>query len=129
MVSEQARMKVSIEEETSLREDAINEQFTLDKNYRPYNEDISIFNNTYTFGSFRKQIQSKDGFLFSLGMGFKDAHIWFDGVNNPDGNTLCFEEKEDILIADFDFLHDNENANLKSVSSLPCDDQSELTVN
>jgi len=62
-------------------------------------------------------------------MGFKDSHIWFDGVNNPDGSTLCFNEKKDILIADFDFFHDNENAILKPVSNLPCDDQSKLTVN
>lgn len=127
--SEQARMKVSIEEETSLREDAINKEYELDKKYRPYNEDIYITNNQYSLGAFRKKIQSKDGFLFTLGMGFKDAHVWFDGVMNPDGSTLCVTEKEEVAIADLDFMNDHKNAAIKTVEEYACQVESELTVN
>ena len=119
--SEQARMKVSIEEETSLREDAINEQFKLDKQYRPYNEDIYIGKNTYSFGSLRKKIQTMDGFLFTMSMGFKNAQIWFDGVNNPEGSTFCIDKAEAVNIADVDFLNEAENAAFKSTADYACD--------
>jgi len=127
--SEQARMKVSIAEETSLREDAINEKYKTDKTYRPYNEAIYIANNRYSMGSFRKKIQSKDGFLFTLGMSFKDADIWFDGVNNPDGSTLCIDEKETVVVADLDFMNDNKNAAMKKISDFACEVKPSLTVN
>jgi len=127
--SEQARMEVAIEEETSLREDAINAKFKTDKAYRPYSEDIHIGPNTYSFGSFRKKIQSKDGFLFSLGMGFKNAHVWYDGVENPDGGTLCVDKEQHITLADLDFMNDYENAGLKAIDDFVCDVKSNLTVN
>ena len=126
--TEQARMKVSIKEETSLREDAINEKFKTDKQYRPYNEDIYIGKNTYSYGSFRKKIQSLDGFGFTVSMGFKDAHLWFDGVNNPDGSTLCIDKSQAIDIADIDFLNDMENATLKGIANYACDAAPALTV-
>ena len=126
--TEQARMKVSIKEETSLREDAINEKFKSDKQYRPYNEDIYIGKNTYSYGSFRKKIQSMDGFGFTVSMGFKDAHVWFDGVNNPDGATLCIDKSQTIDIADIDFLNDMENTMIKGAADYACDATPVLTV-
>ncbi len=127
--SEQARMKVAIEEETSLREDAINGEFEKDKNYRPYTENVYIGKNKYSFGSLRKKIQSKDGFLFTLGMGFKNAEVWFDGVNNPKGSTLCIDKKENLAIADMDFMNDYKNATIKKVTDYTCDTEPSLTVN
>lgn len=127
--TEQARMKVSVKEETSLREDAINEKYKTDKNYRPYNEDIYIGKNDYSFGALRKKIQSKDGFLFAIGMGLKDAHVWYDGVENPDGGTLCMDEKQNIVIADLDFMNDYKNADLKTVENYACDTPPNLSVN
>ncbi len=126
--SEQARMKVSIKEETSLREDAINEQFQLDKEYRPYNEDIYIGKNSFSYGPFRKKIQILDGFLFTMRMGFKDAPIWFDGVQNPAGRTFCIDKKEDIAVADLDFMNDLKNAALKGTVDFACEERPGLTV-
>lgn len=126
--SEQARMEVSIKEETSLREDAINEQFKLDKQYRPYNEDIYIGKNSYSYGPFRKKIQSVDGFGFTVTMGFKDAHIWFDGVKNPAGSTFCIDKKQAIAIADVDFMQDQKNAGLKGTADYACDVTPALTI-
>lgn len=126
--TEQARMEVSIKEETSLREDAINEKFKSDKQYRPYNENIYIGKNTYSYGSFRKKIQSMDGFGFTVSMGFKDAHVWFDGVNNPDGATLCIDKSQTIDIADIDFLNDMENTMIKGAADYACDATPVLTV-
>ncbi len=119
--SEQARMKVAIEEETSLREDAINAEFDKDKNYRPYTENVFIGKNTYSFGKLRKKVQSKDGFLFTIGMGFKNAQVWFDGVKNPNGSTLCFDKNEAIAIADMDFMNDYKDAAVKDGSAYVCD--------
>ena len=127
--TEQARMKVAIEEETSLREDAINEQFSLDKQYRPYNENLYIGKNTYSFGSFRKQIQSKDGFLFTMGVGFKDAHVWYDGVENPDGATLCLDKNQQITVANLDFMNDHKNASVTAMDNYACNTNPTLTVN
>ena len=119
--SEKARMEVSIPEETSLRGDAINEQFALDKKYRPYNENIFIGKNTYSYGVFRKKIQTLDGFLFSMSMGFKNAQVWFDGVKNPEGGTFCVEKEQFINVADVDFMNDAENAAFKSTADYVCD--------
>jgi len=127
--SEQARMKVAIEEETSLREDAINGEFKKDKKYRPYTENVYIGNNKYSFGSLRKKIQSKDGFLFTLGLGFKNAEVWFDGVNNPNGNTLCMDTKEDVAIANMDFMNDYKNAGIEKIADYTCDVKPSLTIN
>ncbi len=125
--SEQARMEVSIKEETSLREDAINGEFERDKKYRPYTENVYIGKNKYSFGSLRKKIQSKDGFLFTLGMSFKDAQLWFDGVNNPDGSTLCIDKNEAIAIADMDFMNEYKNAAIKDGAEYTCDAKPTLT--
>lgn len=127
--TERARMKVSVKEETSLREDAINAKFKTDKNYRPYNEDIYIGKNTYSFGSFRKKIQSKDGFLFAVGMNFKDAQVWYDGVQNPDGATICMDNQQNIVVADLDFMNEYQNADLKDVKQYVCDNKPSLTIN
>ncbi len=118
--SELARMEVSIEEETSLREDAINKEFEKDKTYRPYTENVVISNNEYSFGSFRKKVQCKDGFLFTLGMKLKNAHVWFDGVNNPNGSTICLQDKSDVIIANMDFANDFENAGLHTGQDYKC---------
>ena len=122
-------MKVAVKEETSLREDAINGKFALDKNYRPYTEDIYIGNNKYSFGKFRKKVQSKDSLFFALTVGLKEAHIWYDGVENPNGTTLCIEKEQDIAIVDLDFMNDLEDADLKTVSNYACDIIPQLTVN
>jgi parallel beta-helix repeat protein len=119
--SEQARMEVAIEEETSLREDAINAEFETDQEYSPYSENVYFGNNQFSFGSFRKKIQSKDGFLFALGMGFKNAQIWFDGVNNPNGSTLCLDETEEVVVADLDFMNEFNNASIKKADNYACD--------
>ncbi len=59
-------------------------------------------------------------------MGFKDAHIWFDGVANPDGSTLCVDEKG-VDIADLDFS--NDNPTMKMVTDYACDTKPSLTIN
>ena len=112
--SEQARMEVSIEEETSLREDRINAEFKTDKDYNPYNIDISLRNNTYSFGSIRKKMQSNDGLLVTLGLWGKDAHIWYDGVPNPNGKTFCTKEKDQIMVAHLDMMNNYENVEIKA---------------
>ncbi|MEM8892828.1 MAG: parallel beta-helix domain-containing protein, partial [Bacteroidota bacterium] len=107
--SEQARMEVSIEEETSLREDAINEKFTTDKDYDPHNIDVFIGENTWSFGPLRKKMQSTDGTLFALALGNKDAHIWYDGVENPNGKTLCIQASDPLIVANLDIMNDSKN--------------------
>ncbi len=111
--SEQARMKVGIKEEASLREDAINEKYETDKKYNPYSVGISLKNNTWSFGSLRKKIQSKDGALMALGLGGKNAHVWYDGVANPNGSTFCIENANDIKVAHLDILNDYSDAVIK----------------
>lgn len=126
--TELARMEVSIEEETSLREDAINKEFESDKKYRPYNEDNYFGQNKITFGSLRKAIQSKDGFLFSLAMGFKDVHIWYDGVANPASSTFCLAKTQNLVMADLDFLNDYADAGIADLSEYTCKEKPNLTV-
>ncbi len=122
--SEKARMKVGIEEETSLREDAINAQYGKDKNYNPHSVGISFSNNKWSFGSFRKKIQSKDGGLVSLVTLGKDAHIWYDGVPNPEGSTFCANEKDNFLVAHLDVLNDSKNVVIKQSTEQCATDQS-----
>ncbi len=110
--TELARMEVGSDEEASLREDHINEAYAKDKEYNPYNVDISIRNNEWSFGSLRKKLQSKDGALFTAATMGKDAHLWYDGVPNPDGNTICVNSDSDFLIANLDILNDSKNIEL-----------------
>ena len=123
--SEQARMEVGMEEETSLREDAINEEYKKDKNYNPHTIDVTLRDNNWSFGSFRKKIQSEYGALFTLATGGENAHIWFDGVDNPDGNTICSAEDKTLVVANLDILNDSENITVQVLA--PTCSNNELT--
>lgn len=112
--SEQARMEVGIAEEASLREDEINARFKEDQMYNPYCVDIQVRNNTWSFGPLRKKLQSKDGLLFTLALANKDAHIWYDGVENPGGSTLCVGEVPNVLVANLDIANDSKNVHIVS---------------
>jgi len=127
--SEQARMEVAIEEETSIREDIINQRFETDKNFRPYNEEVVIGKNTYSFGPFRKKIQSDASFGLAMSIGFKDAHIWFDGVKNPKGSTLCVEDKQNIVLVDLDYMNGLKDVGVRKIDDYVCDPSSKLTIN
>ena len=129
VASEQARMKVAIEEETSIREDIINQRFETDKNFSPYNEEVVIGKNTYSFGPFRKKIQSEDSFGLAMKMGFKDAHIWFDGVKNPKGSTLCVEDQQNLVLVDLDYQNGLQDLGARAIADYACDPTSGLTIN
>jgi len=119
-------MKVGIAEETSLREDLINKEFESDTEYNPYSKDISFYNNTWSFGSFRKKLQTKDGAMVTLGLMGKDAHIWYDGVENPDGSTICINENVPMKVANLDMLNDYKALRIET-SGYRCDDQQSLS--
>jgi parallel beta-helix repeat protein len=106
--SEQVRMASRAEGEASLREEEINAKFETDKNYVPYNKSIRFKDNIWSFGSFRKKLQTKDGALITFGLGAKNAHIYFDGVEYPEGNTFCLQSKSPLIVANLDMLNDYE---------------------
>jgi len=115
--SEKARNAVAAPEEANLRADEIHAKLESDKNYVPYNVDISIGNNKYSFGSLRKKIQSNDGALFTLATMGKDAHIVYDGVDNPNGSTICTNSKEELVLVNFDVLNDSKNVEITELTN------------
>ncbi|MGH1434152.1 MAG: parallel beta-helix domain-containing protein [Lewinella sp.] len=113
--SERARNEVSAEEEASLREDVINAKWSADENYNPYNVDISFRNNKWSFGSFRKKLQTTGGALFTLATWGKNAHLWYDGVDNPDGSTVCIDGNNDFIVVNLDIMNDSKNIEFKEL--------------
>ncbi len=125
--SELARMASSSEEEASLREDAINEEYQRDENYVPYNHSLSFRDNTWSFGSFRKKLQTKDGSLITLGLGAKNAHIYYDGVPHPEMNTLCLGANNPLIVANLDMLNDYKGLCIEE-ETFHCDQESPLST-
>lgn len=105
------REKASISIEASLRDDEIHAQMEKDKNYSPYNQGVTIGKNTYDYGSFRKRIDHKDGFLTALVLKAKNYPIFYDGVPNPKGNTVCVEDAVSKIV-DLDILNDSKNVQI-----------------
>ena len=115
----EAREKASISIEASLRDDEIHAQMEKDKNYSPYNEDVFIGKNTYDYGSFRKRIDHKDGFLIALGLKGKNYPVYYDGVHNPKGNTVCLEDTA-MKIINLDMEHNSENIQIIEGAQVAC---------
>lgn len=105
------REKASISIEPSLRDDEIHAQMEKDKNYSPYNEEVFIGKNTYDYGTFRKRIDHKDGFLTALVLKAKNYPIFYDGVSNPKGNTVCIEDTQ-LKIVNLDIANDSKNVQI-----------------
>lgn len=113
------REKASISIEASLRDDEIHAQMEKDKKYSPYNEGVFIGKNTYEYGSFRKRIDHKDGFLTTLVLKAKNYPIFYDGVPNPKGNTVCLGDSQ-LKIVDLDILHDSKNVKILDGAEALC---------
>lgn len=109
MIEEREKAAISIE--ASLRDDEIHAQLEKDTKYSPYNEGVIIGQNTYDYGTFRKRIDHKDGFLTALLLKAKNYPVFYDGVPNPNGNTVCLENTQ-LKMVDLDILNDSKNVRI-----------------
>jgi len=62
-------------------------------------------------------------------MGFKNAQVWYDGVENPNGSTMCLDENDNVVIANLDAGNESKNPSLIAVGEFACKTNPKLTLN